>query len=492
MGIPSIGGYAWALACDHIEVVHCHGNHMNLMTPDRDGGDLMETIVPHLSRELAQTWDENMRCGASTSTSTCTQSLTLSRVISLQVSTRQNNSSDNFGDGQHFGQPALGDTILEAAHRVLRSSGELRDIYSGIAWTIQRWHPTHDLPLWTRRSEESHRLSEFFTSCIFYHNIPRNELRQVAYAHLLGPALDSRFGGVALGLNRLAWSLSRGKPYDDAAPHTAMILVQDLMERTDEWSPIVLTAEIPTLGVHLPSNIMSGGICASDGDENFLLHDAHISRISAVVLATALGATAVRSHEVRDTVLSESLGFETRMEDALAPGDSWRHPIELVFAALPGEQYERVATACAMQCQLLGHSNACAVTLHQRGHDYNLNQCPSPVATPAHIAFQAVATKLSETDATWMHDLCVAASSFELHATSTRSDPVKLAIEVAASRRPRDKTKTDWKEDIVKSVESNAKLMSHVATRVDAFLESAHVTANDRRSDRETHSKGQH
>ena len=69
---------------------------------------------------------------------------------------------------------------------------------------------------------------------------------------------------------------------------------------------------------------------------------------------------------------------------------------------------------------------------------------------------------------------------------------MKLAIEVAASRRPRDKTKTDWKEDIVKSVESNAKLMSHVATRVDAFLESAHVTANDRRSDRETHSKGQH
>ena len=56
--VISAGGYAWALACDHLEIVHCRGTHMNLMTPESEGGDLLETIAPHLSYELARAWSD--------------------------------------------------------------------------------------------------------------------------------------------------------------------------------------------------------------------------------------------------------------------------------------------------------------------------------------------------------------------------------------------------------------------------------------------------
>ena len=54
--LQSVGGYVWPLACDHVEIVKCRGTHMNLMTDEIDGGDLIETIAPHMRQTLALQW----------------------------------------------------------------------------------------------------------------------------------------------------------------------------------------------------------------------------------------------------------------------------------------------------------------------------------------------------------------------------------------------------------------------------------------------------
>lgn len=56
--LRGVSGYTWPLACDYVEVVRCRGSHMNLMTHEAEGGDLDETIVPHLRRALKSTWDD--------------------------------------------------------------------------------------------------------------------------------------------------------------------------------------------------------------------------------------------------------------------------------------------------------------------------------------------------------------------------------------------------------------------------------------------------
>jgi len=56
--LQSVSGYVWPLACDHVEIVHCAGSHMNLMTSESNGGDLDETIVPHMRQQLASEWDD--------------------------------------------------------------------------------------------------------------------------------------------------------------------------------------------------------------------------------------------------------------------------------------------------------------------------------------------------------------------------------------------------------------------------------------------------
>ena len=58
--LESVGGYVWALSCDHVEIVRCRGTHMNLMTMECDGGDLGDTVVPHARRELADAWEDAM------------------------------------------------------------------------------------------------------------------------------------------------------------------------------------------------------------------------------------------------------------------------------------------------------------------------------------------------------------------------------------------------------------------------------------------------
>ena len=56
--LRSVGGYVWPLACDDVEIVHCRGSHMNLMTDEEDGGDLRCTVVPHARRALEKSWKD--------------------------------------------------------------------------------------------------------------------------------------------------------------------------------------------------------------------------------------------------------------------------------------------------------------------------------------------------------------------------------------------------------------------------------------------------
>jgi thioesterase domain-containing protein/acyl carrier protein len=57
--LRSVSGYAWALACDHLEIVHCQGSHMNLMTPEEDGGDLVRSIQKFFTHRSVSTFDRS-------------------------------------------------------------------------------------------------------------------------------------------------------------------------------------------------------------------------------------------------------------------------------------------------------------------------------------------------------------------------------------------------------------------------------------------------
>jgi len=56
--LRSVSGYVWPLACNNVEIVRCRGSHMNLMTPDVDGGDLSHTIGPLMSCTLNELWGD--------------------------------------------------------------------------------------------------------------------------------------------------------------------------------------------------------------------------------------------------------------------------------------------------------------------------------------------------------------------------------------------------------------------------------------------------
>lgn len=57
--LESMTGYTWVLSCDHVEIVHCQGSHMDLMTNESDcSGDLSFTISPHVNEELARAWTD--------------------------------------------------------------------------------------------------------------------------------------------------------------------------------------------------------------------------------------------------------------------------------------------------------------------------------------------------------------------------------------------------------------------------------------------------
>ena len=57
--LESMTGYTWVLSCDHVEIVHCQGSHMDLMTNESDcSGDLSFTISPHVHEELARAWTD--------------------------------------------------------------------------------------------------------------------------------------------------------------------------------------------------------------------------------------------------------------------------------------------------------------------------------------------------------------------------------------------------------------------------------------------------
>ena len=64
--LRSVSGYVWPLACNNVEIVRCRGSHMNLMTPDIDGGDLSHTIGPLMNCTLNELWGDIPRsstCG---------------------------------------------------------------------------------------------------------------------------------------------------------------------------------------------------------------------------------------------------------------------------------------------------------------------------------------------------------------------------------------------------------------------------------------------
>ena len=123
--VISAGGYAWALACDHLEIVHCRGTHMNLMTPESEGGDLLETIAPHLSYELARAWSDVAPVESTVAESIVESPSTLDRC------------DDD-------------DALSRAALARLRASGELRASAPGRRWNRHEWHPSLRLPAWTR------------------------------------------------------------------------------------------------------------------------------------------------------------------------------------------------------------------------------------------------------------------------------------------------------------------------------------------------------
>jgi|TARA_B110000003_G_scaffold276175_1_gene321315 acyl carrier protein len=60
--LESMTGYSWVLTCDHVEIMHCQGSHMDLITSESDcSGDLSLTITPHVTQELSRAWADLTR-----------------------------------------------------------------------------------------------------------------------------------------------------------------------------------------------------------------------------------------------------------------------------------------------------------------------------------------------------------------------------------------------------------------------------------------------
>jgi hypothetical protein len=340
-----------ALACDHVEVVHCQGSHMNLMTPEDNGGDLACTIAPHLTAELAAVW------------------------------------GDVVVDDSDETKP-LGGAGAPAAPRA-RPGGE-DTTATAACWTCEVWHEEHNLPMWTRPGTLVETTGPG----------PGGVLRL--------PLLDECVGGAVLGLNDLAWSLHNqnysrvesgtiGAP--PPPPRTVMVMVQDLMERVSEWSPVALTARVPVIGVHLPSNSLQqgaaldiasssapgerggrgvqavssggrgggggGGVGVSSagtssltrGDSAMWAEEAarHLARAPADEEEDARAAAVV--------IAAAQAGCSGGGGESSSSSSSSSSSTRLIFAAFPGTAAARVAFHAAMHCQLCDIADACSVII---------------------------------------------------------------------------------------------------------------------------------
>ena len=332
--VISAGGYAWALACDHLEIVHCRGTHMNLMTPESEGGDLLETIAPHLSYELARAWSDVAPVESTVAESIVESPSTLDRC------------DDD-------------DALSARALARLRASGELRASAPGRRWNRHEWHPSLRLPAWTRPGT----VVETFAG-------------SNGAAGVRLPALDLAVGDVVVGLNDRAWRLAGFDDADDASrrgvrecaayreatpldwsndarstsrrppsPTLVVVFVQDLMERVSEWSRVALAATAPVIGAHVPSRQKRQKSRRVEDEREPLEGDEADSRAAAVVLAAAARA---------------AVTLEARASSPPSPSPA------LAFVALPGTTAARVALHAATQCRLRGLADTCALVVAPR------------------------------------------------------------------------------------------------------------------------------
>lgn len=440
--LQSVSGYAWALACDHVEVVHCQGSHMNLMTPEDNGGDLERTIAPHLAAELARVWGDvgvlhDARAPAPVGEGT--------------TPVTAGNAGGCYAGSTPGGRPGYvggGDGGGEGTHVDAEAAGR---------WTCQVWNEAHNLPMWTRPG-------------VLVEGSPPGD----ASASLRLPVLDDCVGGAVLGLNERAWSLAGVGDANDldtgpcscdeatsvasrvaaAAPDVSrytppsppipsmscgyfpsspvppppeprsravVVLVQDLMERVSEWSAVALTAGAPVIGVHLPSAGLRprrdhrrgggggegrdaeerGGAIAGGGGPT-----SPLERGDSAMWAEEAAGHHQNQHAVGrsgDVAAVDGEEAEEEEEDARAAavvvaaartvlrlGDrSSSTRVKLVFAALPGSGAARVAFHAALQCQLCDVADACSVVAVPRGRCGDCGDATAfnVDATPAAAAF---------------------------------------------------------------------------------------------------------
>ena len=328
--LQSIGGYAWVLACDNVEVVHCQGNHMNILTTMTDGGDLEDTIIPHLSAELNSVWND-----VDVHDISCTSKRD---VLKPFVSLERNKHS-------------FSSLTASCIHSVLKSvtaeEDKADEHFLEYAWAVDEWHlPKHSLPLW---KQVGVRIVSTFKSrddcCDNGHCRVEPEVKI--------PNLDACVGRVILGLNEKSWSLTRGQASDCAScerpnvvhhsPPVVIVFIQDLMEGIERWSPAALKATVPVIGIHLPSRLLAGHSSCSENASTDYKDDQtgrqiHIreEHAAAVVLAS-----------VRATLLTE---FQQKNISGIT------------FAALYDTPAARVAFNAAVQCRMRGDIDAAAFT----------------------------------------------------------------------------------------------------------------------------------
>jgi acyl carrier protein len=327
--LQSIGGYAWVLACDNVEVVHCQGNHMNILTLMTDGGDLEDTIIPHLSAELDQIWDDvdinDMSCATNK----------LKQDVSKPFVGLEKNHHN------------ISSMTASCIHSVLKSATagvEVNEHSLEYTWAVDEWHlPRHSLPIWEQNDV---RIGATFESREHVHDSGNCRLEP----EIKIPDLDVCVGRVVLGLNDASWSLTLAQQNEctfcdrsdiiHQSQPMVIVFIQDLMEGVEYWSPAALKAKVPVIGVHLPSSLLAGhSCCAEKGKTEYndyqsgkQLREEHAA---AVVVAS-----------VRAVLLTE-----------------YRQSVSgLAFAALYNTPAARVALNAALQCRLRGDIYAAAFT----------------------------------------------------------------------------------------------------------------------------------
>ena len=453
--VISAGGYAWALACDHLEIVHCRGTHMNLMTPESEGGDLLETIAPHLSYELARAWSDVAPVESVVAESIVESPSTLDRC------------DDD-------------DALSRAALARLRASGELRASAPGRRWNRHEWHPSLRLPAWTRPGT----VVETFAG-------------SNGAAGVRLPALDLAVGDVVMGLNDRAWRLAGFDDADDASrrgvrecaayreatpldwsndarstsrrppsPTLVVVFVQDLMERVSEWSRVALAATAPVIGAHVPSRQKRQKSRRVEDEREPSEGDEADSRAAAVVLAAARAAVTL----------------EARASSPPSPSPA------LAFVALPGTTAARVALHAATQCRLRGLADTCALVVAPReaperppertrirdsSSDRDSSDAHSDASSSVgdagsdsdsdshagDVAMQAIAASAAETDASrgeWVRRLrawtrrsrgTTSSTSASASASASSSSAVAAARAETLRRRPPGATRRGWAEE---------------------------------------------